>query len=96
MAYWAVLSHSIEVLDVLCTQANARGLPLNVSLPDQTGNTPLDIALASQQWRAVKILVQYGGLKVRREQPCPQLHLSYVRNPHTLRHCVCAFCLKLI
>lgn len=51
------------MLDVLCSQAQARGLPLNVSLADHTGNTPLDIAVASQQWRAVKILVQYGGLK---------------------------------
>jgi ankyrin repeat protein len=72
-AYWAVVSHSTEVLDVLCAQAHSRGLPLNVSLPDHTGNTPLDIAVASQQWRAVKILVQYGGLNVRR--PC-HLHID--------------------
>ena len=61
--YWAVLSHSVDALDILCAHARSRGLPLNVSLPDNTGNTPLDIAVASQQWRAVKILVQYGGLK---------------------------------
>lgn len=65
--YWAVLSHSVEVLNVLCAHATKAGASLHVSQPDHMGTAPLDIAVASQQWRTVNALVRHGGLKVR---PC--------------------------
>lgn len=63
--FWAVVSHSTDVLDVLCAYARQRAIPLNVSSADHAGNTALDLAVASQQWRAVKVLVQHGALEVR-------------------------------
>jgi hypothetical protein len=63
--YWATLSHSKDVLEVLCTLAQQEGCNLDVSIPDHSNSTPLDVAVASQQWDMVKLLVQNGGLKVR-------------------------------
>ena len=62
--YWAVLSHSVEVLTVLCAHVHKIGADLNVSQPDHTGTAPLDIAVASQQWHCVKVLLNAGGLEV--------------------------------
>jgi hypothetical protein len=63
--YWATLSHSTEVLEELCGYAQKEGIDLDVSLADHSNSSPLDVAVASQQWKAVKILIQLGGLKAR-------------------------------
>jgi hypothetical protein len=63
LVFWAVVSHSVEVLDVLCAHAQTHGIALNVAQPDHTGTAPLDIAVASQQWAAVKTLVSHGALR---------------------------------
>jgi hypothetical protein len=63
LVFWAVVSHSVEVLDVLCAHAHTHSIVLNVAQPDHTGTTPLDIAVASQQWAAVRTLVTHGALK---------------------------------
>jgi ankyrin repeat protein len=63
--YWAALSHSKEVLEVLCSLAQSGSCNIDVSIPDHSNSTPLDVAVASQQWDMVKLLLQSGGLKVR-------------------------------
>lgn len=65
MVFWAVLSHSDELLQALCSLAQAHGAALNVAKADHIGTTPLDIAVASQQWAAVRTLMQHGALEVR-------------------------------
>lgn len=62
--YWATLTRSFEVLSVLCEHAKCSGCSLDVSIPDFTNSSPLDVAVASQQWDMVQLLVQNGGLKV--------------------------------
>lgn len=62
--YWATLTRSFEVLSVLCEHAKCGDFSLDVSIPDFTNSSPLDVAVASQQWDMVQLLVQNGGLKV--------------------------------
>jgi ankyrin repeat protein len=62
--YWAALSHSKEVLEVFCSLAQTGRCNIDVSIPDHSNSTPLDVAVASQQWDMVKLLLQSGGLKV--------------------------------
>ena len=62
--YWATLTRSFDVLSVLCNSAKDHGCSLDVSIPDFTNSSPLDVAVASQQWDMVQLLVQNGGLKV--------------------------------
>ena len=59
---WAVLSKSVEVLEVLVRMAKKRGMQLDVTAPDHADTSALDIALASQQWSAVQLLIQSGAL----------------------------------
>ena len=45
--------------------ARLHGAGAVISIPDHSNSTPLDAAVASQQWDMVKLLLQSGGLKVR-------------------------------
>lgn len=67
--YWAALSHSKEVLEVLCSLARTGTCNIDASIPDHSNSTPLDVAVASQQWDMVKLLLQSGGLKVCLHMP---------------------------
>lgn len=83
--YWATLSHSREVLEVLCALAQQEGCIIDVSIPDHSNSTPLDVAVASQQWDMVKLLVQNGGLKV-----CKFVYLRSSVSVHAQPQCECS------
>ncbi|KAK9815937.1 hypothetical protein WJX72_012289 [[Myrmecia] bisecta] len=61
----ALRSHSIHVTQVLLT---APGVTIALATsPDIQGTTPLDIALDTRQWRAVRLLIAAGALEKCRQ-----------------------------
>ena len=58
-------------LQVLLTYVPANGaqrLPACITIQDSKGMRPLDVALVTQQWQAVRLLIGAGAL-----QACPEL-----------------------
>ena len=58
----------MQVLLTYVPEGGAQRPPTCISAQDSEDRRPLDVALATQQWRAVRLLIAAGAL-----QACPEL-----------------------